>query len=51
MIGRLSRQVDPTAPRISDRQPALGWTLAAESEPLFLRFWTPSQQRLLRPAE
>ena len=50
VIGRLSRQVDPTAPRISDRQPALGWTLAAEQEPLFLRFWTPSQ-RLLRPAE
>jgi hypothetical protein len=50
VIGRLSRQVDPTAPRISDRQPALGWMLAADSEPLFLRFWTPSQ-RLLRPAE
>jgi hypothetical protein len=50
VIGRLSRQVDPTAPRISDRHPALGWTLAADSEPLFLRFWTPSR-RLLRPAE
>lgn len=50
VIGRLSREVDPSAPRISDRQPALGWTMAAETEPLFLRFWTPSQ-RLLNPAE
>jgi hypothetical protein len=50
VIGRLSRQVDPTAARVSDRQPALGWTLAAESEPLFLCFWTPSR-RLLSPAE
>lgn len=50
VIGRLAREVDPTAPRISDRQPALGWTVAAEGEPLFLRFWTPGQ-KVLPPAE
>jgi hypothetical protein len=50
VIGPLSRAVDPTAPRISDRQPALGWIMAAQGGPLFVRFWTPSQ-RLLPPAE
>ncbi len=40
VIGRLQQELDATIARISDRQPALGWTVAAGQEGLFLCFAT-----------
>jgi hypothetical protein len=40
VIGSLSRRIDPNAERISDRQPALSWTVIAGKQRLSLRFRT-----------
>jgi hypothetical protein len=40
VIGRLQRELDASAARVSDRQPALGWTVVAGAERLLLCFAT-----------
>jgi hypothetical protein len=40
VIGRLQRELDASAARISDRQPALGWSVVAGVERLLLCFTT-----------
>jgi hypothetical protein len=40
VIGRLQQEVDGRIARISDRQPALGWTMRAGQEGMFLCFAT-----------
>jgi hypothetical protein len=40
VVGRLQQEVDTSVARISDRLPALGWTIAAGQEGLYLCFGT-----------
>jgi hypothetical protein len=42
VMGTLVRQVDPSAPRLGDRSPALRWMVAGEGAGLCLRFATSS---------
>jgi hypothetical protein len=45
VIGRLQQELDPHVARISDRQPALGWSMRAGQEGMFLCFTTGSGAR------
>ena len=51
VIGRLQRELDTSAPRISDRQPALGYSVIAGKEGLFVCFGTqPAPALAVRPS-